>query len=119
MSDTKREIREYCSNAPHFAPHLNKAEIHADPTKPHQPTGKYRGAPSLVQHDASGHQAHLANIFRRQRTESMGSEGEPASPVGSPMTSPQFHSAIQANNQQQSLATNLKMKELKQAFDFK
>lgn len=117
-SEVKSEIRQICTAEPHFAPDLNKAAVPVDQNASHHATGKFKGAPSLVQHDVAGHQAHLSQIFRRQRTESMGSEGEPASPVGSPMTSPQFHSAISANTQQ-NLATNLKIKELKQAFDFK
>ena len=113
----KREYREFMTGFkphehPHYAPHLNQV----DPEKFAQSKNKWKGAPSMGSNPHPSGFSYPALL--RTRSLSTGSEGEPSSPVGSPVTTPPILTAMKPNVVP-SLATNEKIKELRHEFDFK
>lgn len=93
-------MRQFSGSQPHFAPHLNQSGA-----------GDQKPATTFFQRNISPKMAD----FQRYRSLSVGSEGEPSSPIGSPQTiSPPI--AIQMN---ESASKHKFYKELKTSFDFK
>lgn len=93
-------MRQFSGNQPHFAPHLNQSGA-----------GDQKPATNFFQRNISPKMAD----FQRYRSLSVGSEGEPSSPIGSPQTiTPPI--AIQMN---ESASKHKFYKELKTSFDFK
>ncbi|CAC5418140.1 unnamed protein product [Mytilus coruscus] len=126
----KKEMRDFLGTTTHFNPAMNQI----NPDDAAKAKFKFKGAHYMGSNpEAAGVRTHqgspkmqiFTQQFRRTRSESCGSEGEPASPIGSPITTPPLHAAIQANSQAQfgtqgqSIANSLKMKELRHEFDFK
>lgn len=125
----KKEMRDFLGTTTHFNPAMNQV----NPDDAAKAKFKFKGAHYMGANPEAGVRTHqgspkmqiFGQQFRRTRSESCGSEGEPSSPIGSPITTPPLHAAMQANTQSQfgapgqSIANSLKMKELRHEFDFK